>query len=144
MKYATFDENGVLTGRYDSTIHSIIPAGATELANELFFQTINETDGIWKLVNGVVTKTAFPPPVPVIPSQVKMVQARLALLQRGYLTQSQAIIDAMTGDEGIAARIQWEFSEYVERSHPLVQAIKALLPLTEAELDDLFTLADSL
>ena len=45
--------NGVLSARYDSTIHGDnIPAEAVEVEDALFFQTINELDGVWSMVNG--------------------------------------------------------------------------------------------
>lgn len=53
--------NGILTARYDVAIHGDnIPADAVPVADELFFQTINETDGVWKLVDGQIVKTSFP------------------------------------------------------------------------------------
>lgn len=82
-------------------------------------------------------------PVPV-PDVVTMRQARLALLQSGLLATVQAAVDAMPGGEGDAARIEWEFSSTVERSRPLVKSLAAALPLTEAQLDDLFRLAATL
>ncbi len=54
--------NGVLSARYDSAINSTIPAEAIEVSDELFFQTINKTDGVWALVDGVVVKQPLPPP----------------------------------------------------------------------------------
>ena len=54
--------NGVLSARYDSSINSIIPAEAIEVDEALFFQTINETDGIWSLVDDEVVKLPFPLP----------------------------------------------------------------------------------
>lgn len=145
MKYATFDADGKLNGRYDSGIHSIIPAGAVELSEELFFQTINENDGIWKLVGGVVAKTAFPPPPPLGPPTIITIrQARLALFQSGHLAAVDALIDAMPGAQGDSARIEWEFASDVMRTHPLVTAMAASLPLNEQQLDDLFTLGASL
>lgn len=60
MKYATFDGTGNLLGRYDSDIHPTIPAGAIEVPDILFFRSINESDGLWKLVNGEFSKTPLP------------------------------------------------------------------------------------
>lgn len=39
-----------------------IPAEALEVSDEVFYQTINETDGIWSLVDGEVIKLPFPAP----------------------------------------------------------------------------------
>lgn len=81
---------------------------------------------------------------PPIPASITMRQARLALLQSGLLTTVNAAVAAMPGVEGDAARIEWEFSGAVERNRPLVQSLAATLGLTEAQLDELFTLAATL
>lgn len=60
MKFATFDENGTLMGRYDSGIHSFIPENAVELDEAVFLATRTDTDGIWKLVDGAVVKVPVP------------------------------------------------------------------------------------
>lgn len=64
MRYATFDSSGVLNARYDDAIN-VIPSGAIQLDDELFFRTISEQDGVWMLNDdGTVTKHPFPPPTP--------------------------------------------------------------------------------
>ena len=83
-------------------------------------------------------------PVPVVPSRITMRQARLALLQSGLLGQVDAAIAAMTGGVGDAARIDWQFAQTVERTHPLVATMTAQLTLTTQQIDDLFTLGASL
>jgi hypothetical protein len=63
MKYAKFDaETGELVARYDSEINTLIPVGVVALDDATFFSTINEQDGIWKLVDGEVVKVDFPEP----------------------------------------------------------------------------------
>lgn len=79
-----------------------------------------------------------------VPQKVTMRQARLALLQGGYLTTINAAIAAMPGAAGDAARIEWEFSSTVERNRPLVAAMASALNLTSAQIDDLFKLAATL
>lgn len=140
MKYATFDANGILNARYDSSIHANIPQGAVELSDELFSRTINESDGVWKLVDGEVVKTALPEPEPYVPNKITMRQARLALHQSGLLSQVETLI--ASGSD--AHKIEWEFAQTVERDHPLVAAIADELSLTEQQLDDLFTLGATL
>lgn len=94
---------------------------------------------------GEVAAYVEPEPAPVpVPPVVKMRQARLALLQSGHLATVNAAIAGMTGLEGEAARIDWEFAETVERSSPLVQTMAAILSLTDAQLDTLFSLAGGL
>lgn len=79
-------------------------------------------------------------PVPVVPSIISMRQARLALLQSGLLPQVDTAIAAMSD----ADRIDWQFAQTVERTHPLVATMTAQLNLTTKQLDDLFTLGATL
>lgn len=61
-KYILF-KDGKLVTRYDSEIHGdAIPADAMEVSDEVFFQTINETDGLWSMVNGNIVKLPLPEP----------------------------------------------------------------------------------
>jgi len=80
----------------------------------------------------------------VIPTVVDMAQARLALLHAGILPQVKIALDAMTGDEGEAARIEWEYRTTVSRNSPLVVALSANLNLDSATLDQLFLAASVL
>lgn len=82
--------------------------------------------------------------IPQVPQQVDMKQARLALLQSGFLSTVETILASMEGIEGQAARIEWEFSQYVHRNHSLVLVLGTALNLTETQLDDLFILAVTL
>jgi hypothetical protein len=52
--------DGILNARYDSAINTVIPDDAIEVDDALFFQTINEQDGMWSLVDGNVVKKPFP------------------------------------------------------------------------------------
>ena len=82
--------------------------------------------------------------VPIVPRAVTMRQARLALLQAGKLATVNAAISSMTGAQGDAARIEWEFSNEVQRNQPLVLALAPLLDMTSSDLDNLFILAAGL
>jgi len=95
------------------------------------------------LAEGNTPEPADAPPVPVITS-VTMRQARLALLQQGLLTQVNNAVASMSGDQGDAARIEWEFSNTVDRNRPFVQALAASLGLTSQQIDDLFAFAATL
>lgn len=76
-------------------------------------------------------------PVPVIPTVVTMVQARLALNQLNLLEPVEIAISTLPR----AAQIEWEFRATVQRDSGLVQALAAGLQLSEQILDALFTLA---
>ena len=77
--------DGKLTARYDSAINSIIPAEALEVSDELFFQTINEIDGVWSLVDGEIVKLPFPAPdsAAVKASQWEAIKAKREQVKAG-------------------------------------------------------------
>lgn len=60
-KYIHFIDNK-LVARYDSAINKVIPDDAVEVSDQLFHQTINETDGVWSFVDNEVVKMPIPPP----------------------------------------------------------------------------------
>ena len=74
-------------------------------------------------------------------THVTMRQARLALLGAGKLSTVNAAIAAMQGAQGEAARIEWEYSQEVQRDRGLVTALGSQMGMTEKELDALFTAA---
>jgi hypothetical protein len=79
-------KDGKLASRYDSGIHGDnIPAEAIEVSDELFFQTINETDGVWSLVDGVIVKLPFPAPDPAVvkASQWEAIKAQREKVKAG-------------------------------------------------------------
>lgn len=140
-KHILFNALNIMSARYDSDIHGdAIPADALEVSDELFYQTINEQDGIWTLVKGKIVKKPLPPPVPYIPSIVSMRQVRLALLNAGLLATVSGAIAA--GDE--AGQIEWEYATQVDKNSQLVASMKAALNLSDAEIDELFKLAATL
>jgi hypothetical protein len=79
-----------------------------------------------------------------IPTVVTMRQARLALLQNGMLDQIAPAIESLPSPHKEAARIEWEYSQEVQRAKPLTGMMAAVLGLTETDLDELFTLASTL
>lgn len=76
---------GILTARYDSAINSKIPDEALEVGDELFFQTINETDGVWSLVDGNIVKLPLPAPDPAVvkASQWELIKAKREQVKAG-------------------------------------------------------------
>jgi len=88
-----------------------------------------------------VTGDVWAAPAPaqaILPQTVTMRQARLALLEAGLLASVEAAIASMTGTEGEAARIEWEYATELRRDHPLVVSLVPALGLTDAQLDALF------
>jgi hypothetical protein len=82
-----------------------------------------------------------PPPKPSRITKVTMRQARLALLGAGYLPTINAAIANMAGTAGDAARIEWEYSQEVQRDRGLVLSLGTSLGLTTEQLDALFIAA---
>lgn len=80
----------------------------------------------------------------LIPQSVSMRQARLAMLHSGILDAVEAMIAAMPGDDGVAARIDWAHARDVKRGWPLIGALSPQLGLTEQQIDDLFIYAASI
>ena len=81
----------------------------------------------------------YVPAVVAVPEVVTMRQARLVLLGADLLAQVNAAVANMSGAEGDAARIEWEYAQEVRRDSPLVAALSAAFGWTGAQLDDLFT-----
>lgn len=76
---------------------------------------------------------------------VTMRQARLALLGAGLLDDVEAAIAGVADvTQRQAVQIEWEYAQEVRRDHQWVQSLAAMLGLTEAQLDDLFTQAAAL
>lgn len=84
------------------------------------------------------------PEGPAIVVEVTMRQARLALLQGNLLHLVDPAIDALPEPDRSAARIEWEYSQTVERNKPFVQMLGAALGLSEQQIDQLFETAATL
>lgn len=85
-----------------------------------------------------------PPEPPAVPSAVTMRQARLALLGAGLLDDIDAAINGLPSPQKEAARIEWEYSQEVQRHNGFVSALAPMLGLTEAQIDALFIAAAGL
>lgn len=84
------------------------------------------------------------PPKPRPPAKVTMRQARLALSAAGILTQVDAAINALEEPQRSVARIEWDYSQEVQRDRELVQLLGPALGLSDEQLDDLFREAATL
>ena len=84
-------------------------------------------------------------PVIVVPQVVTMKQARLALIQSGYISQVEAAFNAIPDEkEKATALTWWEYSLTVERDNKYVLMMLAVLKLTKEQGDALFVLAGAL
>lgn len=103
-------------------------------------------DGLWTQL--WVVRDATPQELeqlkPVVPQQVTMRQARLALLGAGVLDQVAGAIAELESPHRETAQIEWEFSSTVDRGRPLVAMLGPKLGLTDEQLDQLFITAAGL
>lgn len=83
-------------------------------------------------------------PVDTTPKSVTMRQARLALMRAGFLQSVNNTIQAMTGPQGEAARIEWDYSNEVRRDQPLTIALAQAIGMTPEQMDNLFVEAAKL
>ena len=90
------------------------------------------------------TFTPAPPPPAVVPTSVTMRQARLALLGVGLLDDVEAAIAALPSPQKEAARIEWEYSQEVQRHNGFVSLLAPLLGMTDEQTDALFVAAAAL
>lgn len=81
---------------------------------------------------------------PLVPQEVTMRQARLALRAIGKLDQVAPAIESLGGTDRDVARIEWEFSSTVVRSRALVVMLGQALGLNDEALDQLFITAAGL
>lgn len=137
--YAAAD-GSVINVTLDTIEHGVIEFSACATDTEELGRTLHAAAvaGEFGPVAGYV------PPPAVVPDAVTMRQARLALLNAGLLTQVNDAIEGMTGAEGAAARIEWEYATSVQRDSPLVADLSASLALTAGQLDALFVAAAAL
>jgi len=105
---------------------------------------IDATGGkVGDLWDGTQYTTPPPPPAPV-PAEITMRQARLALLGAGKLAAVDTAINAMDEPAKSAAKIEWEYSNTVQRHNGFVAALGPALGLTDAQIDALFLAAQAL
>lgn len=75
---------------------------------------------------------------------VTMRQARLALLQEGYLSQIEDAINLIPEPDKSKVQTEWEYSAVVQRGSVWVAIMQPALGLSDEQMDDLFKLASTL
>ncbi len=80
----------------------------------------------------------------IVPDEVTMRQARLALLNAGLLDAAQGVIDALPMPQRWPAQIEWEYALSVRRDHPLIALMISEGLATEEQVDGLFVAAAGL
>lgn len=132
MSYHTFDEFGRYVATVDDpTDRSTDVAPAFEPGKTAYW-----SGEAW--INVAAAQPAAAVVAPVVPASVTMRQARLALMAAGKLAAVEAAIDALSDPTKTAARIEWEYSNEVQRHNGLVAALGPALSLTSDQIDALF------
>jgi hypothetical protein len=93
--------------------------------------------------DGDVIRVLPAPPI-IVPTEVTMRQARLALHAAGKLVAVNAAIAALPDPPKTAALIEWEYSSTVRRDSQFVAMLGPALGLDAAGLDALFIAAAKL
>jgi hypothetical protein len=89
----------------------------------------------------VVAAEAKPEQVPVF---VTMRQARRALREAGLLETIDLAINALPSPAKEDAKIDWEFSQEVQRNNKLLHSLSNSMGMTSAQMDALFIAASKL
>ncbi len=97
---------------------------------------------VWE--GGALVAVPAPAPTPSVPAAVTMRQARLALLGAGLLGNVDAAIAALPSPQKEAAKIEWEYSQEVQRHNGFVSVLAPSLGLTPEQTDALFVQAAKL
>lgn len=101
-----------------------------------------EEDGV------IITRTwiALPEPETVIPDSISPRQIRLWFIQNGIPLSN--VENAINSIENNILRestlVEWEYSPYVERNHPMINTLGAILGLTPEQIDQAFVEASQI
>ena len=80
----------------------------------------------------------------VVPTEITMRQARLALLDIGLLANVQTAINTLPEPAKTKAQIEWEYSNALQRDNPFVTTLGTALGLSSDDIDNLFITASRL
>lgn len=133
-KHILFNALNVLSARYDSEIHGDnIPTAAKEVSERLFYQTIDEQDGIWSLVGDAVIKQPF-----TAPTIASLITAKRAEINATFEREMQQVINGYPSNEVSS----WSKQETEARAYaasnsattPLIDALSSARGLAKSEL----------
>ena len=79
-----------------------------------------------------------------VPEEVPLWAFRAVLTIMGIAPQVDALIGSLDEPAKTVAQVQWEFGNYILRNHPLIAALGSQLGLSSAQIDAVFTQANSL
>ena len=120
----------------------IVPADVfvPELA-EQFEPVPDELQAGWSLIEGAWTAPSITEESTIVPIEVTMRQAKVALHLSGLLTEVNNVIENSTDS---ITKIEWEYSQTLRRDWPALISIANEMQLTEDEVDNLFIFASTL
>ena len=136
MKYAYIENNKAIEV-ISANPHTIFVSHYAEK----FVEVDDSCEGGYIYVNG---QWEAPPPVIIIPQEVTMRQARLALLDNNLLHLVQPAIDSLPEPNKTKAQIEWDYSNALQRDNQFVAILGGALGLSSQDLDNLFILASTL
>jgi hypothetical protein len=79
-----------------------------------------------------------------VPPLVPLWAFRASLALAGLKNQAEALIAALPEPQKTVATQQWEYGNFIERNHPLIESLGAQIGLTGVQIDDIFKTAESL
>lgn len=87
-----------------------------------------------------------PAPGPTVSAGVSMLQARLALYARTNDAGATllSLVETAVAAAGGTVQIYWSTAENIERAHPIIAQLGAVIGLTPSDIDELFIEAATL
>lgn len=133
-------------GFYDPAINPDIPSDAVTVSDEDYAALIAaQAEGMEIVPDDDGCPVAQTVTAVIVPVSVTPRQAKLALLSAGLLDDVEAAIEAIAdATTKRVAQIEWEYAQEVRRDWPLLNAVAAQMGMTDAQIDELFTLAATL
>ena len=79
-----------------------------------------------------------------VPPEVPLWAFRASLALAGLKAQAESLISALPEPQKTVATQQWEYGNFIERSHPLIESFGSQMGLTSVQIDNIFKTASSL
>ena len=96
------------------------------------------------LADGGVPDAADPPPAPAVPQRVPAGRFMQALIMKNRLADLEAYINGVPGQRGDILRVLWRRAVEFIRNDPDLIAVAHAVGMTDADIDEVFVLGDSL
>lgn len=132
--------------RIESAIHTLRPNASWTLRGDTYAGLEwQDTQQSKPTEEEVAATMLLPEPVPA-PKSVSLRQFRMALKRSGLF----ATVDGLRTDQALTTQQRddltefLEFSNQIERAHPLIESLSPMVGVTSYQIDDLFRLADTL